>query len=332
MNSRANEVVLSEPLENKLNALQYLPVNLFGAVMGLSGLSLAWRLAATVFGLPTLIGEFIGLIAVLAFVILSVSYVYKFIQFPDKVLAEFHNPIIGNFFGTITIAILLISSVIHPYCQGLSEWLWIVGAITTVVLAYIIVKRLLVKKQDIMTTTPTLLIPGVGTLDIAVAGGTMPFDWAKEVNLFTFAAGSFVALVFFTIIFYRLMHHDSMPERLTPSLMIMIAPFAVGFLSYVNIVQKIDMFASILFYFGLFLFIILFRQVFNKQLPFMITWWAVSFPMAALSNAAIKYADYTGSWPLQAVAIVILAILTAVIAYIFVRTLNLLFTGKLLRA
>jgi tellurite resistance protein len=36
--------------------LAYLPVSLFGSVMGLCGLALAWRLAATEFGLPEWVG------------------------------------------------------------------------------------------------------------------------------------------------------------------------------------------------------------------------------------------------------------------------------------
>ena len=43
--------------------MAYLPVSLFGSVMGLSGLALAWRLAASEFSLPVWIGEVTGLIA-----------------------------------------------------------------------------------------------------------------------------------------------------------------------------------------------------------------------------------------------------------------------------
>ncbi|WP_336773269.1 hypothetical protein [Paenibacillus sp. MMO-58] len=53
--------------------------------------------------------------------------------------------------------------------------------------------------------------------------------------------------------------------------------------------------------------------------------------MAALSNAAIKYALYTDSWPLTAIAVIVLALLSIVLLVLFVRTLNILFNGKLLK-
>ncbi|MFJ5761181.1 SLAC1 anion channel family protein [Neobacillus sp. NPDC093182] len=318
--------------KSKQSPLQFLPVNLFGSVMGISGLALAWRWSHELFGTYSFIGELIGALAIIIFIILSISYLIKFFMYPQKVKDEFNNPIVGNFFGTITIAILLLSSVIAPYSIALSEIVWVIGTVLTIVLAFIIVHRLMNQKQEILHATPAWLIPGVGTLDIAVAGGTMPFAWSEEINLFGFAVGSILALVFFTLIFSRLMHHDPMPEKLTPSLMVLIAPFGVGFLAYTNIIKDVDMFASILFYFGLFLGIVLFGKVFKKGLPFGASWWAVSFPMAAVVNAAFKYAAFVNTWPLKAIAAISLMILTIVLGVIFVRTLIFLFKGELLKA
>lgn len=332
MGVHQNGVHMMAISNSKQSPLQYLPVNLFGSVMGISGLSLAWRWSHELLGTYWLIGELIGALAIIIFILLCISYFFKFIMFPQKVKDEFNNPIIGNFFGTITIAILLLSSVIAPYSQAVSEIVWVIGTVLTIALAFIIVHRLLNQKQEILHATPAWLIPGVGTLDIAVAGGTMPFAWSEEINLFGFAIGSILALVFFTLIFSRLMHHDPMPEKMTPSLMVLIAPFGVGFLAYTNIVKEVDMFASILFYFGLFLGIVLFGKVFKKGLPFGASWWAVSFPMAAVVNAAFKYAAYVNTWPLKAIAAISLLVLTVVLGVIFVRTLLFLFKGELLKA
>ncbi len=324
------EKALSIEKSSGIEALQYLPVNLFGSVMGISGLALAWRLSAQLFGTSPIIGHSISALAIFMFVALVISYTIKLVRFPSQVSAEFQHPVIGNFFGTITIAVLLISSVVSAYNTDLSEALWIIGTVMTVAIAFIIVRRLLTRKQDLLNATPAWLIPGVGTLDVAVAGGTMPFEWAREINWFTFAIGALVALVLFTLIIARLMYHEPLPARMTPALMILIAPFEVGFLSYVNLTGEVDRFATVLFYFGLFLFLLLFRQVFKRGVPFTITWWALSFPIAALSNAALKYAIVVDVWPLKGIAAVILAVLTIVLAFILVRTLILLFTGKLL--
>ncbi len=315
---------------NKLSSVKFLPVNLFGSVMGLAGLSLAWRLSHKVFGSSATIADITGIVAILAFIVLGVGYLTKLARYPEAVKAEFVHPIAGNFFGTITIAILLLSAVVGAYSVEFQKVLWTIGLVSTLALSYVIVSRLLKGKMDSGHAVPAWLIPGVATLDIAVAGGTMPMAWAPEVNLLSAGIGTMVALVFFTMIFSRLVHHEPLPNGMVPSLMIMIAPFEVGFLAYVNIVHHVDMFASLLFYFGLFLFIVMAPKVFRRSVPFAASWWAISFPIAALSNAALKYAEYADNWVTTGIAGIILAILSFAILVLFVRTLHWLFNGRLL--
>jgi tellurite resistance protein len=317
--------------QKSLGSVQFLPVNLFASVMGISGLALAWRQASKLFGTSLVVADIIGIIAIVVFIALSLAYISKWVLYPQKVKAEFMHPITGNFFGTITIAILLLSSVIGTYSQILGQVVWIIGTVTTLALSYIIVTRLLNGNIEHGHAVPAWLIPGVGTLDIAVAGGSMPLPWAHEVNLFSLAIGGVVALIFLTMILSRLIHHDPMHAGLTPSMLIMIAPFEVGFLGYVNFEQRIDQFASILFYFGLFLFIVLFFKVFKKSIPFGASWWGVSFPLAALSNAALQYAMFVNSWLLIAISTIILILLNIVLIVLFVRTVKSLFNGTLLK-
>lgn len=298
--------------------------------MGISGLSLAWRGAHKLFGADVAIAEGIGVVAILTFLVLAIGYGVKCVRYPAAVKAEFNHPIAGNFFGTVTIAILLLSSVIGFYSTAFGEVVWTVGAILTIGLAFIVAGRLFRGKEDPAHAAPAWLIPGVATLDIAVAGGTMPMAWAHEVNMFSIAIGTMIALVFFTMIFSRVVHHEPLPAGMVPSLIIMIAPFEVGFLAYVNMVQHVDMFAGLLFYFGLFLFISLSFKVFRRSIPFAASWWAISFPIAALSNAAIRYAAYSDTWVLKALAGVILAFLSVAIVVLFIRTLHRLFTHRLL--
>lgn len=80
--------------------LAYLPVGLFGSVMGLSGLALAWRLGATELGAPAWIGETFGLLAASVFVLLTLCYGIKCIESPDALRAEFAHPVAVNFCRT----------------------------------------------------------------------------------------------------------------------------------------------------------------------------------------------------------------------------------------
>lgn len=315
-----------------LGSIQFLPVNLFASVMGFSGLSLAWREASELFGAPAGIAEIFGGIAVVLFLTLSISYLFKWFLYPQTVKEEFAHPIAGHFFGTIAISVLLLSSVISSYSLLAGQAIWIAGATATLALSYVFVARLLSGNRERSHAVPAMLVPVVGTLDIAVAGGTMPFPWAHELNLLSLAIGGMVAIVYFTLILSRLIHEAPLPKPMTPSLLILVAPFEVGFLGYTNVTGRIDSFASALFYFGLFLFVVLFFKVFNKSIPFGASWWGVSFPMAALGIAALKYALFLRAWPLTFASAAILGFLSIVLAVLLYRTIRMLLAGKLLAA
>ena len=86
------------------SSLQHLPVNLFAAVMGVSGLCQAWRQASRQFGTSGWIDASVGGIAVAVFVLLCAAYAAKAMWHPQAVRDEFRHPIAGNFFGTVSIA------------------------------------------------------------------------------------------------------------------------------------------------------------------------------------------------------------------------------------
>lgn len=327
--SLPNEPVEKQLLQKKAS-IKNLPVNLFASVMGIAGLSIAWHQASLEFGISLVISEATGILALVVFVILGASYLIKAAKYPEAVVAEYNHPIAGNFFGTITIAILLLSSIVAQVSQILAEVMWTWGTVSTLVLCFAIVSRLLKGKIEAAHAVPAWFIPGVATLDIAVAGGTMPMAWAHELNLFSLAVGTMIALLFFMMIMSRLIHHEPLPAGIVPSLLILMAPFEVGFLAYTNFTQSVDTFSGLLFYFGLFLFIALVPKVFRTGIPFVSGWWAISFPMAALALAALKYSMFVQAWPLKVIAIVLLASLSIAIAVLFFKTLHFLFNGKLL--
>jgi len=310
--------------------VRHLRVNLFASVMGLSGLALAWRQAAGQFGAPPVVGEAIGAFALAVFGVLAAAYLAKLARHPDAVVAEFRHPVAGNFFGTIGIAVLLLSAVLQPYSGTLASVVWTLGAAATFLLSGVVVSRLLRGGIDAKLAVPAWVIPGVATLDIAVTGARMPMAWAAEINWAAMALGTVLALVLLVMVLSRLVHHEALAGAMVPSLMVLVGPFAVGFLAYTAMTGAVDRFASMLFYFALFIFIVLAPKVFRRDVPFAPSWWAIGFPLAALSNAALHYAAAHATWPLQALALALLAFLTVVLAVLTVRTLRIAIDGRLL--
>ncbi|WP_411880909.1 SLAC1 anion channel family protein [Polaromonas sp. YR568] len=310
-------------------SLRQLPINLYGAVMGLAGMALAWRLAVPVFGAPAAIGEAMGFFALAVFLAHSAGYLAKLALHPEAVRKEFTDPVSGNFFGQFAISLLLLSCVLMPYGQAFSQGLWTAGVVVTLALSVLVGSRLLKGKLAPAHMLPVWIIPGVGVLDIGVTGGHLPMAWAGEINLLAMAVGAMVALVLWTLIIHRLAHGEPLPQGMRPSLMILMAPFAVGFLAWVNVFGEVDRFAGALFYFALFVFIVVSPKVFRRDVPFSPGWWAISFPMAALANAAIVYAGARGGLVLHVLAALLLGLLTAALAVLTVRTLHWVFSGRL---
>jgi tellurite resistance protein len=63
-------------------------------------------------------------------------------------------------------------------------------------------------------------------------------------SLLTLSAGLFFAILLFADIFSRLVFDAPMPDALKPTLLIVVAPFAVGCTSYAITIGRFDVFAQ----------------------------------------------------------------------------------------
>ena len=311
--------------------LAYLPVALFGSVMGLTGLSVAWTVAHQRYGVPAWIATGIGGAAVLAFVALTIAYAIKAVSAPDAVRAEFRHPIAGSLFGTIPISLLLLPLVLAPYLPVLARAVWVVGAAAMTLLAWLIVSRWMAGRQLVAHATPAWVIPVVGLLDVPLALPVLGLPPLHAVMVFGLAVGLFFAVPLFTLIFSRLLFEEPMPDALRPTLMILIAPFAVGFSAYTTTTGATDLFAEALYVLTLFMLAVLLSRLWQLPVccPFRVSWWAVSFPLAATAITALKFAAAADNLLADGIAVAALALATLVIAGLAVRTLAGVARGEL---
>ncbi|WP_375275545.1 SLAC1 anion channel family protein [Methylorubrum thiocyanatum] len=312
---------------------EYLPVALFGSVMGLTGLSVAWRLASARFGLPGLAADAIGWAALLAFLALALAYGVKAVTAWPVVLAEFRHPIAGNLFGTILISLMLVPFVLAGLSPTLAAAAWVVGAGGMVVFALLIVSRWMGSRQQLAHATPAWIVPVVGLLDIPLAGPLLGLPHTQTLMMFALSVGLFFAVPLFTLVFARLVFEEPLPAAQRPTLMILVAPFAVGFSSYTATFGRIDAFAEALFLIGLFVFAVLAGRLRDlpRCCPFRVSWWAVSFPVAAMAVASLRYAEHVRALPADILALTSLAAATATIAALAARTLLGIARGELRR-
>ncbi|WP_132254307.1 SLAC1 anion channel family protein [Methylobacterium segetis] len=301
----------------------YLPVSLFGAVMGLAGLSVAWRLASARYGLPALVSDLIGWGALATFVGLALAYGAKAVTAWPAVLAEFRHPIAGNLFGTVLISLLLLPFVLRGLSPTLAAAAWILGVVGMVPFAVLIVNRWMGSRQRLAHATPAWMVPVVGLLDVPLAAASVGLPHTQTLSLFSLSVGLFFALPLFTLVFARLVFEEPLPAAQQPTLMILVAPFAVGFSSYAATLGRIDAFAEALFLIALFVFVVLVGRLRDlpRCCPFRVSWWAVSFPAAAMAVAALRYAEHVGDVAADGLALLLLALATILIAGLALRTL-----------
>jgi tellurite resistance protein len=309
----------------------YLPVGLFGSVMGLTGLSVAWRLAQARYGAPAWAADAVAVAAAAAFILMTCGYLLKLAAAPQAVLAEFRHPIAGNLFGTILISLLLLPILLAPFNLLAAQIMWGVGAAGMVVFAWLIVSRWMSDRQLIAHATPAWIIPVVGLLDVPLALPGLGLPPMHGVMVLGLAVGLFFAIPLFTLILSRLVFEPPMPDALQPSLLILVAPFAVGFSTYVTTTGQVDLFAQSLYMLTLFMLAVLLNRLRSLAhcCPFRVSWWAVSFPLAASAIAALKFAAAQPGTVTDVLALALLGLASITIAGLLLRTLVGLARGEL---
>lgn len=196
--------------------------------MGLSALCFAWRLAAKAWHINTLIGEIIGCTAILAFVLLTVAYTVKWILYPASVEGEFKNSVSVGFFSTVIISILLIPGILLPYAPVIAYVIWLLGVLLIFLFAWFVLRKWMSKQQLPETAVPVWVLPVTGTLNVPIVGNSLKFAGAHEFCLMFFGFGIIFIMILMTIIFSRLFFQAPMAVNVQPSLLILVAPFALA--------------------------------------------------------------------------------------------------------
>lgn len=315
-------------METSASRLEHLPISLFAVPLGLSG----WALLLLKLGegSPWLHGPGLAAAALgmAVFVAVLAAYGLKALRHPARVAEEFRHPVRMSFFPVAAKVLLVQSIILLPQSRGASFWLWLAGTLLQTVLLFSIVS-FWVRHQgfQIHHLNPAWFMPVVGAILVPVAGVEHA---PAALNWWFFSVGLVLWIVLFTIVLNRLIFHPPLPERLAPTLFILFAPPAIGFISWVKLVPEAGPFAQILFSFSLFLALLVFLQIpLLRRLPFYLSWWAYSFPLAALGVALLLQARLTGLAGYRAAAMVVALALSGVVVLLLARTLRAMRQGTI---
>ena len=307
-----------EAIEEK-NRLKFFPVMMYAIVMGMSGITITYQKAALWLNFPHILGEIFMYITTIVFVVVSYIYLKKFFKYKGAVKNEFLHPVRVNFFAAISISMLMLSIIYKESYPLLSAFFWYPGTLLHFYLTMHTIAFWINENQQLDHSNPAWLIPVVGNVLVPVAG-------IGFVNLgllmYFFSVGMFFWIILFAVILNRIIFHNQMAVKFMPTLFILIAPPAVGFIAYFKMFGVIDVFALMLFNMAVF-FTLLVAFMYKNfiKIKFFISWWAFVFPLAAMAISSMLMYTQQKHLSLLLFSYLMIAVVTVVVSIVIYQTL-----------
>jgi tellurite resistance protein len=319
------------------SALKFLFPGWYAAVMGLSGLALAWHRASPLMGeAATAAALGTGVLAAAVFAALVVGGVLRWRRHREAWAEDFRHPVRHTFVAAMPIALLLLSTLaVALGLRGpLVEAAWWVASLAQLAVTLWVLGRWWRGNQagglQWASATPALFIPIVGNVLVPLAGVPLGAPaWS--------AAQLGVGLMFWPVVavllVVRIAVQGMWTERLLPANFIFVAPPAVVGSA------MLQFGAPPLVAWGLWgvaLFCLLWAATLLKRLatlPFGLPHWGMSFPLAAFAALTLRLgleAPAGAAGPMTAFGVAVLALASLVIAALLLATLRGLRDGSLL--
>ena len=260
-------------------------VGMYGAVMGLAGLGLSARVAATVLPgyvrAPAYVTEPWVALGALTLFVLLILYGAKLVRFPSAVRDDFVNPMTLGFCGALPVGATLVAGGLAPYAPALANALWWAGF-----QAWGFYRLLWggMALADINAGWLILFVGGIVVPGPGIALGHI------EASHFLFGVSATAAPLVLAILVYRAVLGPPLPERLRPSWFILLVPPS---LIYANGIALFPGFAPLENLYFLALVLAAALLVYARGLfrwPFGTPWWAFTFPLDAPAYAASRFA------------------------------------------
>lgn len=310
----------SEPAAPPSSWLRHVPVPIFASSMGVTGLGLCWLEASHLFGITPVIGNAILGFAAILFVVVCAVYLSKALRHPDAVAADWRNPVTAGFFAQIAIASLLLSEAAFLVNESAGLGLAAFGGAVALFITKVLFSRWVAGEFTLDNVSPAWTAPGIACSLFAVVS---PHFGSADLGWFFFAVGLVSWIVIMPVVGLRLFVGGTIPPKMRPAMVILVAPLAVSFLAYIVLNGgSIDAFARIMLFASLFTTALVLVNLDSfLRLPFAMPWWAFTMPTAAVTLASYEYAEIVRSTSSYWVAGLLHAFVTVAVLVIATRTL-----------
>ncbi len=308
------------------NRVKFFPIMMYATVMGMSGLTIMYQKASLWLGMNRMIGNGLAAISTALFVVISLVYLSKYIKYAPMVKKEFSHPVRLNFFAAISISMLMLAIIYKEMNVNLAAIFWYAGAGLHFYLTMYTISFWINHNQELDHSNPAWFIPVVGNVLVPVGGVGFA---SQGVLMYFFSCGIFFWIILFAILLNRIIFHHQLAVKFMPTMFILIAPPAVGFIAYFKMYGVIDVFATLLFNIALF-FTLLIAFMYKNfvKIKFFISWWAFVFPLAAMGISAMLMYHETKDTMLLILSYMMVSVTTVVIAIVLYQTITHMLKGE----
>lgn len=355
--------------KNPAPSVRHLGPNWFAAVMGTGIVANA---AATLpLQFPGLRGAATALwaVAALMLVVLSVAWVLHWLRYPENARGHKSQPVMAHFYGAPPMAMMTVGAgalllgrdVIGLPAALAVDWvLWSIGTVLGLLTAVAIPYRMFIGQRiEADAAFGGWLMPVVPPMVSAAMGALLiPHTPAGQLRLTLivaclamFGLSLIAALVTTTMIWSRLVHHNTPQAGMVPTLWIVLGPLgqsvtAAGLLANDGPAALPDLYAKGLMVFSVIFGVVIWgfamlwlalavavtlRTARAGELHFTMTWWGFTFPLGTcVTGSAVLY-THTGAYLFAGVAVALYALLVAAWAVVATRTARGVLNGPLLR-
>jgi tellurite resistance protein len=312
--------------------LKFLFPGWYAIVMGLAGLALAWHRAVPLMGeVAGIAAAGIGVLAAAVFVILLVATVQRGQRHPEAWAEDRRHPVRHTFVATLPISLLLVATLGTALlgANPATRALWWAGCAGQLWVTVWVLKRWWAGNGpgglQWAGVTPALFIPIVGNVLAPLAGVPLGHaDWAVA----QFGIGLMFWPLVLALLVVRIAVQGLWPERLRPTLFILLAPPAVVGLSALQLGAPLAV-GWLCWGMALFTFLWVGTQAkLIAAMPFGVSHWALSFPLAAFAALTLRLATPGGL--LAVLGPALLALATLVVGVLLLGTWRGLRDGSLL--
>ena len=217
------------------------------------------------------------------FLILIIS---KLILYPEKIKADFQNPILTSNSGTFSMSLMLLSTYLSPFIPNIAFGIWILGVALHILLMIYFTYHFIIHNFNILTVYPSYWIVYVG---ITMGAITAHAHNLEEIGIIFFIVGFIAMILTMPLIIYRYIKYTDIPNGNKPLICIFTAVLSILIVGYINSFNTIsNEFLIVMYIFACILYIFAFVKFIEyRNLEFYPSFAAFSFPFV-ISGLATK--------------------------------------------